>query len=76
MKTPPTMRGCTAPIDVAPVGLLALFKERVRCGAEVVRETPVGNFCVAHLEEIRENYDKSPLKILRDCAGKGGNPFE
>jgi len=76
MKTPSTMRGCTAPIDAAPVGLLALFKERVRCGAEVVRETPLGNFCAVHLEETRKNYDQSLLKMLRDRAGKEGNPFE
>jgi len=76
VKAPATMRGCTAPKDKTSRRLLDIFKPVERCGAEVVRETPLGNFCAACLEETRENYDQSLLKMLRDRAGKTGNPFE
>jgi hypothetical protein len=73
----PSRVGCTAPKYATRLAtFLDFFKERERCGAEVVRVTPVGNFCAAHLEETRENYDQSLLKILRDRAGEAGNPFE
>ena len=69
-------RGCTAPKDKTAHTIFDIFPPVERCGAEVVRETPLGNFCAACLEEARKNYDQSLLKILRDRAGKTGNPFE